>query len=213
MFQTPLIVRPQSLWPHPRTPAHQRLRWPGTRKTPLTLTQATAMVEDELRRLGCVGRGYLLLDVFESAIRQDGGLRSNATLNSPGVIVQATHPRMGALRWANDGYIKATDNLRAIAATIDALRGVERWRCVRDHQQFTGFKALPADTTTPTLTEAAAYEILSKQSGLLVAQMRANRDALQQAYRIARNLTHPDHHPDRTDAWHAVQQAAIRLGL
>lgn len=204
-----ILFRPIRAWPHKATPTWERKDWPNGRK--ITVSSALDAVDDELRRLGCKPRAYIEADVDEKHIRLDGELRSSATTRSPGCIIYATHPKLGDLRWACDSFSKLQFNIRAIAATIEALRSVDRYGCVRDQQQFTGFKALPNETA-PGLARDAALEVLRKYS-LLFVPVDATDETLRKAFLSARARAHPDRNSGYQGAWDEVLAAGKVLGV
>lgn len=203
----PVIVRPLSAWPGAATPASRR----RSSRT-FTVSAAATLQELEAEIARHSGRdAFLEVDVTERDVRQDGSLRSSARPGSPGVVLYFTHPTQGALRFAADSHQVWHHNVRAILLTLEALRSVERYGAVQDAQQFRGFKALPASTTTLTMGRSAAIEILAAHSQINIAQ-DAELDLLREAYRRARARTHPDvvgH--DRH--WHLVEAAARELRI
>jgi hypothetical protein len=99
--------------------------------------------------------------------------------------------------FACDRWQKVEENMWAIAKTIDALRGIERWGSGQMVEQaFTGFTALPApeqpwqvlglDTSTPSAQQVQeAYRRLASQyhpdrggDSHQMARINAARDAL-----------------------------------
>ena len=82
---------------------------------------------------------------------------------------------------AIDTYLTAADNLAAIAATLDAMRSIERHGGAEIlDRAFTGFAALPApDAARPwhVVLGVAAHEAT---------------DAVRMAYRRAASAAHPD---------------------
>lgn len=204
-----ILFRPLRAWPHQRTPSWQQKSWPNGQK--LTVAKALDDLDDELRRLGCRSRAYIEADVDEKHIRLDGELRSTATTKSPGCIIYATHPKLGDLRWACDRFSKLQFNIRAIAATIEALRSVDRYGCVRDQQQFTGFKALPNEAA-PAMAREAALEVLRKYS-LLFIPLDASDDIVRKAFLSARARAHPDRNSGYQGAWDEVVVAGKVLGV
>lgn len=84
-----------------------------------------------------------------------------------------------------DTYTKIAQNLAAIAATIEALRTLERHGSGLMERAFTGFAALPP----PIPGERPWYEVLQVPSD-------ASPDAVRAAYRALRKQTHPDHGGD-----------------
>lgn len=84
-----------------------------------------------------------------------------------------------------DKWRMLEENLRAIAKTIEALRGLERWGA-KDmvNAAFRGFKALPSSIATP-LPHRSWFTVLDVNE-------HANAIEVKQAYRNALKLTHPD---------------------
>lgn len=100
-----------------------------------------------------------------------------------------------------DKWDRVADNLTAIARTIEALRGIERWgaKSMVD-AAFSGFKALPENAGgTPW------WEILGVQSDATVEEIRS-------AWRSKAKQTHPDTEGGSDMAFHAAQ-TALRMGL
>ena len=201
-----VIFRPLAAWPH--KPTWSRTSWPSAKS--LTTSKALTHLEQQLRLLGCDETAYIEADIDEKHIRLDGELRSTATTGSnPGCIVFAKHRRLGDLRWACDGYRKLPENIRAVSMTIQALRSVERYRCVRDNEQFRGFKALPAQASQ-TLSLDAALGVLAKYAPRIDAQT-SSKDAFARAVRSAQAATHPDRHDGDRSLWDEVERAVVVL--
>ena len=202
-----ILFRPLVVWPHNPTPAYQRIAWPGSTK--LTVTKALDSLRQQLRLLGCHGDAFIEVDLEERHIRQDGQLRADASPRDARCIVYAAHARLGDLRWACDGYRKLPENIRAIAMTIQNLRAIERYRCVRDAQQFRGFKALPAQASA-TLSLVGALNTLARYAPRLDVAT-GDRAAFQSAVRAAKAASHPDRHEGERTAWDAVERAVVVL--
>jgi hypothetical protein len=162
----------------------------------------------ELARLGAKDC-CIQVAVRDREITRYGELRADARPSRPGVVVYATHPKQGDLRFACDTYRTWFHNVNAIAMTLEALRGIARWGAVRDEQQFAGFKALPGSTAL-TMGTTAAKQILEEESGL-PAPMPLTVDWLREASRRARAKAHPDVSGDRA-RWDAVESAVRVLG-
>lgn len=98
-----------------------------------------------------------------------------------------------------DKWVKLEENLRAIAKTIEALRGLERWGA-KDmvNAAFRGFKALPS-TVIVTRQHRSWFVVLDVDEG-------ANALEVKQAYRDALKLHHPDAGGEADD-FAEVQQA------
>lgn len=87
-----------------------------------------------------------------------------------------------------DKWDTVDQNLRAIALTIEALRGIERWGAKEMvNAAFRGFKALPQPIITPEPTRPHRdwWIVLGVYSDAKVEQVRS-------AYREALKLHHPD---------------------
>lgn len=102
-------------WPPgwPRTAPHARETWP--RDSGLTVSGALSLLQDELRRLGAT----------------NVVLSSNVTLGAekpadPGVVAYAFYGKK-QIAIPCDRWSSVSGNLRAIAKTIEAMRGMERW--------------------------------------------------------------------------------------
>jgi hypothetical protein len=78
--------------------------------------------------------------------------------DDPGVAVyfaSAGRPRcMTCDRWD-----RVADNMAAIAATIEAMRGVERWGCMDIERVFAGTLALPAVGARKPWWETLGFEV------------------------------------------------------
>jgi hypothetical protein len=90
--------------------------------------------------------------------------------------------KSGATRcMAIDRYTRVADNLAAIAATLDAMRAIERHGGAEIlDRAFTGFTALPAPDSVDWRTVL----------GIVIAN--PSRETLDTAYRRARSESHPD---------------------
>lgn len=88
-----------------------------------------------------------------------------------------------------DQWISLEENLRAIAKTIEAMRGIERWggRSLMN-AAFSGFKQLPPSTivTPPPDRPHRDWWVV------LGVDWNADAPTVKQAYRHAQSLTHPD---------------------
>lgn len=202
-----ILFRPIAAWPHRPTPVGARRTWPNARG--LSVGRALDLVDHELQAIGCRRDAYIEVDVDDRHIRLDGELRANTVPRSPACIIYADHPRLGTLRWACDQYTRLEYNIRAIAGTLSSLRAVDRYGCVRDNEQFRGFKALPA-TASQTVSLDAALTILAKYGPRLDAQT-SSKDAFARAVRAAQAATHPDRHGGERLLWDEVERALVVL--
>lgn len=150
-------------WPMgwPRTPAGKRKRAKfGTGKREysqhndhsritrqdLTIAEATKRVVTELGSLGVRNNLWVISSNLE--LRNDGLPRSNQRApEDPGVAVYWTRAKEQQKVMAIDIYDRVADNLGAIAATLNAMRAIERHGGAQILERaFTGFDALAAPT-------------------------------------------------------------------
>lgn len=85
-----------------------------------------------------------------------------------------------------DKWNKVEENLHAIALTIDALRGLERWGA-KDmvNAAFRGFKALPASVIVTPYTAKPWHEVLQ-------VSPNASPEVVRAAYKQMALMCHPD---------------------
>ena len=151
----------------------------------LSITQATGRVLAELDRMGIDAQDTIISTNIP--VRMDGLPRSGARApDDPGVAVY-WETRKGYRRViAIDQYLRVADNLAAIAATLEALRAVERHGGARIlDRAFTGFTALPAPGQTVKRTWR---EVFGVQACAVI-----NTDTVKVIYRRLA----AEHHPDR----------------
>lgn len=83
-----------------------------------------------------------------------------------------------------DRWKTLAENVQAIAKTVEALRGIERWGAKHMVKAaFRGFAALPEKASTRSF-----YDVLSIPSGTVLTMA-----ALDTAFRTRAKLCHPDH--------------------
>ncbi|MDR4483881.1 MAG: hypothetical protein R3B95_11820 [Nitrospirales bacterium] len=140
----------------------------------ISVAQARARVMESLRLLGVDYREVILSTNLD--VRLDGLPRSGQKAPiDPGVAIYWKKSKDQAYKvMAIDQYQKVEDNLAAIAATLDAMRAIERHGgAVILERAFTGFSALPSPNDwrhimgfedTPTLELVREqYRKLAKQ--------------------------------------------------
>lgn len=155
-------------------------------------------------RHGYGGRDATILST-NIALRRDGlPLAGQRQPDDPGVAVYFTYKGQ-AVSFACDRWTKVEDNMRAIAKTIEALRGIARWGTGDMLKAaFTGFAALPAP-------DAADW-----RSVLGVPNTVQTPETLRDAFRRAASAAHPDRTGGSNDRMAAVnaayQQAKAELG-
>lgn len=170
-----ITFRPIDVWPGEptryRKSAPFRAGWGKT----------IALLERELTYLDAK-RVVFQVAVSDREIRIDGKPRANARASHPGVIL-AFNSRFGPLKYVVDTYDVFTDNVRAIALAMEALRKVDRYGVTKSGEQYTGWRAIPQSTSQIFHSRDDAERFLSEHGG----------------YRNAARVFHPDN-PDTGDA-------------
>lgn len=171
MSEQPIEAYPLT-WPLGRP----RTKWPEQSNFDVTLGRAIQDVRKEVNLLG--GRDLIISSNLP--MRRDGLPYANSSQpDDRGVAVYFRY-KGKPMCFACDRWKRVEDNMRAIAKTIDALRGIARWGTGDMIQQaFTGFVALPAPT--------AWWQTLG------LTGPHASRDEIDSAHR--RLIM--EHHPDR----------------
>lgn len=205
-------------WPAgwPRTDAGARPRgmflkkqWVGVpgaadnvqRSRDLTIHDAVARVLAELKRLG-VPDGEAIIST-NVPVRLDGLPRGDARVpEDPGVAVYWRRdvdqsPKVMTI----DRYARVSDNLAAVAATLEAMRAIERHGGARIlDRAFTGFAALAAPPAARPWRDV-----------LEVGAEVSNRAIVEAAYKRLRALRHPDR-GGSAGAFQQVQEAYEQAG-
>lgn len=149
----------------------------------LTVFDGVQRVLDELERLGVHQDDVIVSTNLQT--RLDGLPRSNqARPADPGVCVYwRKSPKEPMRCMAVDRYDEVQDNLAAVAATLEAMRSIERHggAAILD-RAFTGFAALPA----PAAGRRDWWVVLGVPETAGPVEIRAAHRGLAQA-----------HHPDR----------------
>ncbi len=155
-----------------------------------TWTATLKLLAREVSMIG--GRNVVIeMDVPESAIRLDGGLRATAKTETPAVVV-AFDSKHGPLlyrddrftsRWASQGP-SWQQNVRAIALTLESLRAVDRYGATSTGQQYTGWKQIEAPTPPPEFP----WSVLEGLAGASLEEHGHDR-----VISLARRKAHPDH--------------------
>ncbi len=125
-------------WPEGRSRAGRRERNPNFKS--VTFAGARDGLLAELRRLGA----QKIILSTNVPVRGDGLPYANAREpDDPGVAVYFDYKKK-PMCFACDKYVVVRQNLRAIALTIEAIRGIERWGSSDMMERaFKGFTALP----------------------------------------------------------------------
>ena len=172
-------------WPEgwKRTQSYQRKTATFSRRgKALTVFDGVQRVLDELQRLGVHQDDVIVSTNLQT--RLDGLPRSNqARPGDPGVCVYWKPAKSPMRCMAVDRYDEVQDNLAAVAATLEAMRSIERHggAAILD-RAFTGFAALPA----PAGGKRDWWTVLELPATATEAQIR---DAYARLARV--------HHPDK----------------
>lgn len=195
MGETAVEAYPLS-WPAgwPRTPSHERGRakfgvsrttengW--RQKTEMTVSQAVTRLVVELGRAG-VGIDVTVISTNVRTTIAGIPMSKQRVPDDPGVAVYFTM-RNEPYCLPCDRWDRVADNLAAVAAHVEAMRGMERWGVGSAAQHFAGFKALPAvGGTTVGAAGAAWFNVLG-------VQPTASADVVKAAYRALAAQNHPD---------------------
>lgn len=150
------------------------------RGQPLTIADGVLRVLEALQMMG-LGRDDVVIST-NVPLRLDGLPRSDRSEpGDPGAAVYWQEAIGGRKVMAIDQYTRVADNLAAIAATLDAMRAIERHGGAEILERaFTGFTALPAPSATRD-----CWQVLGVPKG-------SSRDEITAAYRRLRSKHHPD---------------------
>jgi hypothetical protein len=184
---------------------------PGTgwhSKGALSVADALNRILGELRRMAIDQQDVVISTNLRT--RLDGLPRSDQKMpEDPGVAVYWVD-RSGARRcMAIDHYDRVEHNLAAVAATLEAMRAIERHggAAILD-RAFTGFTALPP----PVAAGKPWRYVLGFDEG-----EQPTEEQVRAEYRIARGDAHPDRPTGSHEEFLAVQaayeQAARELGF
>ena len=136
-------------------------------------------------------------DFTEDQIRLDGWPRAGASPRYSGVKISFNHPKAGRVEYATDSCRYWEDNVRSIALTLEALRGVERWGVVHGAQQYTGFRAIESGNNgsrRPAATWVAKllYEVAETQVTARDILLEGDSESRRKLINMARKKAHPD---------------------
>lgn len=192
--RTPAATRDRARFGVTRT-VHPSGDYSWKQKNQITVAEAVTRVREELQRMG-INDDDLVIST-NLALRLDGLPRSGqAEPADPGAAVYWTgkHSHADAPRcMAIDRYNRIADNLAAIAATLNAMRAIERHGGAEIlNRAFTGFAALAHHGED-------WWDVLE-------VRRDASRDAIEASYRRKRSEHHPDKGGD-PEQFQRVQRA------
>lgn len=133
------------------------------------------------------------LDTTLDQIRNDGWPYSGAKIATPGVRVSFTS-KHGPLCYTCATYNTWQSNLRAVALTLERLRAIDRYGCVKGGEQYQGWAKLP-----PGRTPAPSGEWASVEDAMRFLSTVGDGDTLSllpedlpAVYKAAARKAHPD---------------------
>ena len=200
-------ARAITIWPGLRTsprvrhPFH-RITASGHRSSEVDWSGTQELLKRELEHLGATNV-VLELAVSTYHIRQDGWVRTDATVQDAGVIV-SFESDMGPMRYPVDRFTSWKANVRAIALALQALRKVNRYGVAGRAEQYKGWLAIPAQTGG-----VDPYQLIAKWA---VWTEQAVRAEPLRALKIAKRRAHPDSFKGSEDDFRAVVRAGKAIG-
>lgn len=191
--RTPVLERTRARFSKSGTRGYSGGSWQGSRA--LTINEAVNRVRSELSRMK-LSDDDLVINT-DLKLRLDGLPMSNQREpEDPGAAVywrDSTQEGWPMRCMAIDRYERVADNLAAIAATLDAMRAIERHGGAEIlNRAFTGFAALE--------NQSKPWHVV------LGVPETADDEHVRTAYRRARSAFHPDRGGDAV-AFNDVQQA------
>ena len=185
-------------WPSDwkKTPSHQRSKGKfGRSGKTLSVADGVARVREELRKMGL--RNHDIIVSTNLKLRLDGLPRSDQPEPSDSGVAVYWETKKGNRVIAIDQYFRVADNLAAIAATLDAMRAIERHGGAEIlNRVFTGFTALPAPVASRSWREV-----------LFHGDAPPTEESITRAWRIASSRAHPDKPGGSHSAMQAVNAA------
>lgn len=150
-------------------------------KQKLSVADAVKRVLLELERMGVKDDDCIIST--NVPLRLDGMPRSDSEPSDPGVAVYWQKKNQPSMRcMAIDRYWRVADNLAAVAATLDAMRAIERHGGAEIlNRAFLGFAALPEKASQPW------REVLG-----IAPEQAATAELVQSRYRALVKVNHPD---------------------
>lgn len=192
-------MTPERQYPLQWPAGWKRTQNPGKSQFSTGMDRATRGLMEEIRKLG----GRLPVISSNAQYRNDGmPYARQARIDDTGVAVY--FQRKGSpMVFACDSYWTVHENMHAIAKTIEALRGIERWGASDMMERaFTGFTALPAPIAAGMKRDW--QDVLGLKELLL-----PNADDVQRAYRRLASEYHPDKGPESERSERTAKMAEL----
>lgn len=163
----------------------------------VTVNDAVTRVRDQLRMLGIDSEDVVVSTNLK--LRLDGWPRSDQPQPSDTGVAVYWIDRDGQPRcMATDRYFKVADNLAGIAASMEAMRALDRHGSAEIlNRAFSGFAALEAPQGEPW------HQVLGVPAN-------ADKQAVEAAWRRLRSTCHPDKPGGSAQAFQRAQAAYER---
>ena len=175
-------MTPERQYPLAWPAGWKRTQNPGRSKFDTSMERSTRGLLDEIRKLG----GRLPVISSNAQYRLDGmPYARQGRIDDTGVAVYFERKGKPVV-FACDAYWTLHENIHAIAKTIEALRGIERWGASDMLERaFTGFAALPAPI-------AAGIKRHWRDALGFQPDAHVTQQTLADRYRILASANHPD---------------------
>ncbi len=176
------------------------------KKADTTVADSVQRLYAELARMGVPNWSVILST--DNPLNKNGLPVGDREPNDPGAAVFWRDSDGQECVLAIDVYTRLADNIAALAATLEYMRGIERHGgATVMRRTFVGLKALPA-VTLPSMTASTAAEIVAAYADNIDADMVLSAPApAKDAVRAARAGSHPDAAGGGRESWDAVQAA------
>lgn len=194
--------RTQAAFNKTREPRYENNQAVYQGKQRLSVADAVKRVLGELERMGVRDDDCIIST--NVPLRLDGMPRSDSEPGDPGVAVYWQKKNQPSMRcMAIDRYTRVADNLAAVAATLEAMRAIERHGGAEIlNRAFLGFAALPEKASQPW------REVL----GVTLATPTLQH--IEDRFRTLVKVHHPDHGGKDEDFQRIVQaREAARMEL
>lgn len=211
---THISIRPITAWPGSTT------RDRKTSPFASTFAETENLLAAELDAIGSKD-AIVELALSDKDFLGDGIMRTTARPVHPGVVLLCSS-RYGTLRFFTDRYeapVHKTDqiglgwqhNLRAIVATLEALRKLERFGVASEGQQYAGWLQDGIYVGPDHLrTTAEAIAFLSEKAACVLTEH--DTEGLRAAWRAAVKHLHPDRGGD-PEQFRLLMEAKTILGI
>jgi hypothetical protein len=180
-------------WPagSERTPTEQR----RVSRFESSVGNTLDLLDSEMRLLKAQ-RAAVEISIDPRELRAIGVPFAAYKAKDPAVVLKYVDEQGVAITMPCDTFFSWQENLRAIALTVRNLRKCEDYGAVRRGQQFRGFAALPAVTTTALSYEQAAKTALRiagrRETPELLGKVLSNPIYARDVIRLAMHNAHPE---------------------